>query len=75
MCPEFHRKRCNSLYNWIKKDTTVCNNNKYLNSKIDFVIENPVIDCFNKKFKIYGIKKNVKNKLNVSLSYNNNGLY
>ena len=40
----------NSLYNWIKKDTTVSDNNKYLNSKIDFIIENYVIDCFNKKF-------------------------
>ena len=50
----------NSLYNRIKKDTTVINNNKYLNSKIVFVIENSVIDCFNKKFKIYEIKKMLK---------------
>ena len=46
-----------SLYNWIKKVTTVRNNNKYLNSKIGSVIENYVIDRFDKKFKIYEILK------------------
>ena len=30
----------NSLYNWIKKDTKIEDNNKYLNTKIDFIIEN-----------------------------------
>ena len=58
----------NSLYNWIKKDTKV-NNNKYLNIKIDFIVEKFVIDYFNNKIKIYKIKKNIKDKLNVSLSY------
>ena len=42
----------NSLYNWIKKDTKIEDNNKFLNTKIDFIIENFVIDYFNKKFKI-----------------------
>lgn len=59
----------NSLYNWIKKDTKIEDNNKYLNTKIDFIIENFVIDYFNKKFKIDKIKKNIKDKLNISLSY------
>ena len=57
----------NSLYNWIKKDTKIEDNNKYLNTKIDFIIENFV--NFNKKFKIDKIKKNIKDKLNISLSY------
>lgn len=59
----------NSLYNWIKKNTKINNNNKYLNIKIDFIVEQIVIDYFNKKFKINEIKKNVKDKINVSLSY------
>ena len=44
----------NSLYNWIKKDTKI-NNNKYLNIKIDFIVEKFVIDYFNNKIKIYKI--------------------
>jgi len=59
----------NSLYNWIKKDNHIHNCNKYLNNKIDLVIENFVIYNFNDKFKVKNIKKNVKEKFNVSLSY------
>jgi transposase len=59
----------NSLYNWIKKDNEIHNCNKYSNNKIDLVIENFVIYNFNQKFKVKKIKKNVKEKFNVSLSY------
>ena len=59
----------NSLYNWIKKDNHIHNCNKYFNNKIDLVIENFVIYNFNDKFKVKNIKKNVKEKFNVSLSY------
>jgi hypothetical protein len=45
------------------------NGNKYLNNKIVSVIENFVIHNFNDKFKVKNIKKNVKEKFNVSLSY------
>lgn len=59
----------NSLYNWIKNDIKNNSVNNYLNKKIDFVIENFVIKNFNDKFKINEIKKNVKNKFNICLSY------
>lgn len=59
----------NSLYNWIKKNIKLDNINKYLNNKIDLVIENFVIENFNNKFNVKKIKKNVKEKFNVSLSY------
>jgi transposase len=57
----------NSLYNWIKKENILKDCNKYLNNKIDFVIENYVI--LNFKLKIKKIIKNIKNKFNICLSY------
>lgn len=59
----------NSLYNWIKKDNYDNKINKYKNHKIDYVIENYIINIFNNETNIKNIKKLIKNNFNVILSY------
>lgn len=59
----------NSLYNWIKVNHKINNINKYLNNKIDCVIESFVINTFDKEQKIKNIKKKIKDKFKISLSY------